>query len=159
MGVGKTTVGRLLAERLRRPFLDSDDILETQTGGTAATIVSGEGVESLHEIELEVFLDSTSDNTPSVIAPAASVVDHDEGRREMARHLTVWLTAPSEVIAERQARGDHRREIEPVEREFLANRRAGWLEAVSRFRIDTGDLTPLQVVDEVSARLREELLL
>lgn len=58
MGVGKTSVGRLLAERLGLPFLDSDVILEAWTGETGAEIAERDGVGRLHVLELEVFLDA-----------------------------------------------------------------------------------------------------
>jgi shikimate kinase len=55
MGVGKTTVGRLLAAELGLPFLDSDDYLEMEVGDSGAVIAAQEGVAGLHEVELEVF--------------------------------------------------------------------------------------------------------
>lgn len=153
MGVGKTTVGRLLAPALGRRFHDSDEILEARTGETAAEIAAREGVERLHEIELEVFLEMCRADPPAVIAPASSVVDDEKGRQAMAENITVWLTAPEDVIAHRRALGDHRRSIDPSARAALRASRTPRLEAVSDIEVETGSAKPEDVVRDVMLRL------
>ena len=90
-----------------------------------------------------------------MIAPASSVVDSHQGREAMAGNLTIWLKAPDAVIASRQARGDHRRVVGPKERASLRERRRPLLEAVSTIAVETGDISPGEVVDELTARLGE----
>lgn len=153
MGAGKTTVGRLLGVELGLSFLDSDEVIEGRWGETGAAIAAREGVERLHEIELEVFLELCSRDTRTVIAPASSVVDHVEGRAAMVENITVWLTARDEVIVRRRARGDHRRPVGGTERADLRLRRDPRLEAVSDIIIDTSDLSPAAVVVTLVERL------
>ena len=153
MGVGKSTVGRLLARELSMPFFDSDEELESRTGRTGAEIAASDGVERLHELELEVFLDLCRQRRRSVIAPASSVVDHRAGRTAMTENTTVWLTAPDHVIAVRHGAGGHRRPIDAEGRAALRQRRAPHLEAVSSIEVDTESAHPEEVVDEVVERL------
>lgn len=154
MGVGKTTIGRMLAWELGLPFLDSDEMLEARTGGdNAAEIATRDGVERLHELELEVFLDMCEVADESVLAPASSVVDHPRGRSALSEQITVWLTAADDVIAIRQGSGDHRRPIDARARAELRARRAPHLDAVSAMRVDTGSATPTEVVAEIMERL------
>lgn len=153
MGVGKTTVGRLLAEELDLPFLDSDEVLESRTGKVGADIAFEEGVERLHELELAAFLEMRETEERSVISPASSVVDHREGRNAMAENITVWLTAPDQVVLLRQRSGDHRRPMGGEEKAGLRARRAPHLEAVSMFAVEAGSATPKEVVEEIIGRL------
>src|ERR671918_1711140 len=128
MGVGKTTVGRLLAGELGVAFFDSDAVLEERTGELGFAIAAREGVQRLHELELEVFLDTCRHPKAAVIASAASVVDHEAGREALANHFTVWLTAGGDVLAERRASGEHRRVIDVSEQLELDQTRAPFLE-------------------------------
>lgn len=153
MGVGKTTIGRLLAEELDLPFLDSDERLEVREGENGAEIAIRHGVARLHELELDIFLDMCRGSERSVIAPASSVVDHREGRTAMVENLTIWLRATDRIVTLRQGSGDHRRPISAEERAALRARRRPHLQAVSELEIETSSSTPGEVVDDILRRL------
>jgi shikimate kinase len=153
MGVGKSTIGRLLASEIGIPFLDSDEYLEATTGESGSDIAAREGVARLHELELEAFLAMCRTPRPAVIAPAASVVDDEAGRQALEESFTIWLTAPDHVLALRQARGTHRRPVARGERAALHQRRAPFLERVSDMKLDTATSTPAEVVAELMDRL------
>lgn len=137
MGVGKTTVGRELAARLGRPFLDSDIELERSCGDTGAQIASRDGVARLHTLELELFSDMVETVTPSVIAPAASVVDSATGRALLDGNVTIWLDAPEDVLAARRGTGDHRRDVNDDEVIALERGRRPFWQELATVRIDT----------------------
>lgn len=158
MGVGKTTVGRMLAAEVGVPFLDSDDHLEAETGEPGSVIAAREGVARLHELELEAFLAMCQNPGPAVIAPAASVVDDELGRRALEENFTVWLTAPDEVLARRQREGTHRRPVSAEENAALRAARSPFLTKVSVATLDTGTSSPGEVVDKLVALLPESLL-
>jgi shikimate kinase len=157
MGVGKTTLGRLLAVELGVGFFDSDEVLEERTGEVGFAIAAREGVEQLHGLELEVFLDTCRHPTTAVIASAASVVDHEAGREALANNFTVWLTAPDDVLVERRALGEHRRVIDVSEQLELDQTRAPLLAQVSSVALDTAAGTPAELVTELIGRLPETM--
>jgi len=148
MGVGKSTVGRLVADMLGREFRDSDLWLETAGGRGSAAIAAEEGVSRLHELEVGAFLEMVL-GPPSVVAVAASVVESAPVRDILDRQLTVWLRAPAEIVEERCKSGTHRRSVEPEERESLLSIREPLFERVSRLVIDTGRRDPVGVAAEV----------
>lgn len=153
MGAGKTTIGREVARRLGRPFLDSDSALEGRHGETAADLATREGVGRLHDIELDIFDDLTDSAEASVIAPAASVIDSAEGRTILSRNLTIWLDAPEQVLALRRDRSDHRRELQLEELTELEERRRPFWESTAVVRIENSG-TVDDVVEGVLEAIR-----
>lgn len=149
MGVGKTTIGALLAAELGLPFLDSDVTLEARTGSDGATIAKREGVSTLHELELESFLEDCRNHRRGVIAAAASVVDSASGRRALADNLTIWLTAPEAVLAARRHGDGHRREVSAAERMRLSLRREPLWREAAVLEVDTGSRSPAEIVEEL----------
>ena len=153
MGAGKTTVGSRLAEILERPFLDSDELLQERTGLTGADLAESLGVEALHDLELEVFLQATSNTEPSVICPAASVLDSVAGREALRPNVVIWLDAPLETALERIGRGEHRRDVDRREAEALRQRRIEHYQSLSRMRVDTGQGEPTSLAAEIARAL------
>ena len=105
MGAGKTSVGRVVAERLGLELVDGDERLADYTGGrTAADVAETEGIDALHAIEAEIALTALASGDPTVIGPAASVCESAVVRDHMVGHAVVWLTAPSSTSSARRSR-------------------------------------------------------
>jgi shikimate kinase len=117
MGTGKTTVGRLVAARLGRPFWDNDEALEQATGKTAAEFQQERGQAELHETEGRLLREALRTETPTVFAAAAAVV-LDPGTLTGA--ITVWLRSGAAREAANIARsGEHHRPLPPDAATFL----------------------------------------
>jgi shikimate kinase len=103
MASGKTTVGRLLAARLGRPFVDNDDVLQSRTGRSAREIAAGEGAAALHRREAEALVDALASPVAAVIAAAAAAPLEPSAAAAMPAHDVVYLRAPPDVLAARLA--------------------------------------------------------
>jgi len=114
MGTGKTTVGRLLAERLRRRFVDTDAEIERRSGRTVRDIFVADGEPEFRRIEAEVLDDSIAAEEPCVIAAAGGVVLSQANRDALrtGRCRVVWLVAEPEALVGRVRQGQHRPAIE-----------------------------------------------
>lgn len=114
MGTGKSTVGRMLGERLGRRVVDSDALIEARTGRTVREIFLDEGEEAFRALETEVLLEALAADEPLVIAAAGGVVLRAENRaafaaaRSRGRARVVWLVADPAVLVERVRAGGHR---------------------------------------------------
>lgn len=110
MGAGKSTVGRVLAERLGRELYDSDEMIEEREGRTVREIWATDGESRFRELEAEVLADGVHAQEPSVIAAAGGVVLSETNRRvlrESDAHV-VWLLAGVDLLLDRVRNGMHR---------------------------------------------------
>jgi shikimate kinase len=161
MAVGKSTVGRRLAERLRLPFCDSDDDLAEARGITGGELAERDGVEALHRWEAGHLRGALARPEPVVVAAAASVADDAACLAALQEPFVVWLRAPAAVLARRLEGDDRaarrRRSLGDgdlvTEVAELADRRAPRLAAVADLTVDTvvdGTPTP---PDEIVSRI------
>ena len=96
-GSGKSTVGRLLAQRLCWQFLDADDCLEKAAGRTIATIFAVEGETAFRDREA-MILGELCQRTEHVIATGGGVVLRPANRTLLRQSgFAVWLQASPEA--------------------------------------------------------------
>lgn len=155
MGVGKTTVGRLVAARLGRPLKDSDLDLEAG-GGNARNIARRDGVDALHRWEADHLLGALAADTPAVIAAAASVVDDERCLRALQQPVVVWLWAPPETLVHRLTSANHRRDLgdDPLlALTALTQRREPLYRQVADAMVDVSRLTPDQTAEAILSRI------
>ena len=110
MGAGKSSVGRVLARKLHRPLLDSDELIEERTGRTVREIWSSDGEAAFRAIETETLLAMLADREPAVVAAAGGVVLAEANRSALAEsdaHV-VWLLANVDLLVTRVKNGVHR---------------------------------------------------
>ena len=79
MGAGKSTVGRLVAEQLDLPFVDTDSLVQLQDGRTVAEIFAQDGEAGFRTLETAA-VQSLTTMTPSVVACGGGVVLSDANR-------------------------------------------------------------------------------
>ena len=108
MGVGKSTVGRRLAQRLRLPFVDADAEIEAAAGMPIAEIFDRFGEPYFRDGERRV-LQRLIDGQAKVIATGGGAFINEETRALiLAETVAVWLDASPAVLAERVKRRDTR---------------------------------------------------
>jgi shikimate kinase len=100
---GKTTVGRLLAERLGYPFVDADRALEERLGCPIPAWFAREGETSFREREAACLAELLSGEAPLVLSTGGGVVLR-EGNRRLLRErggLVVYLEADAPTLQAR----------------------------------------------------------
>jgi shikimate kinase len=101
MGAGKTSVGSLCAQRLSRPFVDTDALVVTLAGVPFDEIFAA-GEPHFRELECRAVADACASPEAAVIAcGGGAVLDAGNRRRLRAAGVVVWLRARPEELARR----------------------------------------------------------
>lgn len=110
MGVGKSTVARVLAIRLGREVFDTDAVIERRTGRNVREIFATDGEPAFRALESEVLAEALASETPLVIAAAGGAVLSAENRAVLKRSgaRVVWLCADPATLVERVKGSGHR---------------------------------------------------
>ncbi|MEA2622232.1 MAG: shikimate kinase / 3-dehydroquinate synthase [Chloroflexota bacterium] len=103
-GSGKTYVGRQLAERLGRPFVDLDELVESRSGRAPASWLEAEGEPRFREVESEALAEAVATPDAVIATGGGSIID-PLNRWALAEAATVvWLDAADEMLLERLSR-------------------------------------------------------
>mgnify|MGYP006266574159 CR=1 FL=1 len=153
MGVGKSTIGRHLARRSRRRFVDSDKEIEQRTGVDIPTIFDIEGEAGFRLREARAIADLSA-LEGVVLATGGGAIESADNRALLSeRGFVVYLTAdPEELVA--RLRHDRRRpklkEGDPAEtiRRLFALRDPHYRE-IADLIVNTGNRTVRTVTEEV----------
>ncbi len=155
MGAGKSTAGKLAAERLGWPFVDVDAEVESATGMSVAELFSRSG-EAAFRAEESAALERALERSPAVVSVGGGAVQDERNRRRMRHGATVvWLRARPETLAERVGDGRTRPLLhgdDPVARlAELAAARAPLYAEVADVVVDVDELHADEVATRVAA--------
>ncbi len=142
MGAGKTTVGRALAKKLNKRFIDSDHEIEARTGASIPLIFEIEGEESFRQREVEAIRELTAQDD-IVLATGGGAILKEENRACLkARGTVIYLRASVNSILQRTSHDKSRPLLQtpdPRKRiEELARAREPYYCEVADIIVETG---------------------
>lgn len=112
MGSGKSTVGKLLSERMSIPFIDLDKVIETREGKTIAALFGEKGETYFRQLESNALMEILSQNTPFILATGGGTPCFLDHMRRLNEHChTVYLRCSAHII---QMRIAHSAETRPL---------------------------------------------
>lgn len=152
MAVGKSAIGRTLAKKLRRRFVDLDAVIEKSEGMKVRDIFTQKGESYFRQLEKRLLEEVLSRDGQVIATGGGAVMDDDNLRLLRERALVVGLTASIDVLLTRADNGakrpllagdDRRERIETLLRE----REPRYAQA--RALIDTSDLSVDQAAEKI----------
>lgn len=152
MGVGKTTVGRLVAERTGRRFVDTDSVVEAEAGMPVAEIFATRGESAFRELEREAVARASSLDDAVIALGGGTVLDTSNVSNLRRGGRMVLLTAsPVEVLS--RVAGDTRPLLVAPDRalrvRMLMDARRKAYYAAADLIVDTDQRTPGEVAGEI----------
>jgi len=162
MGCGKSTIGRLLAARLRCRFLDSDAIIVRQTGVDIPTIFAIEGEAGFREREHRVLQELSEAEDRFVLATGGGAVLRADNRL-LLRHIGEVIHLDISIDEQlKRIRHDRNRPLLqvddlPARLAELARERTPLYREVAHWRIFSDGLRADQVLTRILRHRRERV--
>jgi len=160
MGTGKTSVGRVLAVRLKKEFIRTDDLIAESAGKSIPEIFEEDGELRFRELETEV-VKRISDKKGMVIDCGGGVILNRINVDNLKKNSRIiLLTASPEAILERVLKDAEQRPLletqDKLERiKQLLSLREPLYKRFADFEIDTSNLDVDQVVDKILEYLKD----
>jgi shikimate kinase len=170
MAAGKTTVGRALASRMGREFVDLDELILERTGRTAGAIIRADGEAAFRRLEADITADLAG-RSGLVLAPGGGWGANPELARMLGPDtVRIWLRlSAAEAVRRAMASGGDRPLLDPGEgpgddpakeadlvrraERLLQQREPAYAEA--ELVVDVGGREPAEVADEIVRRLND----
>jgi shikimate kinase/3-dehydroquinate synthase len=160
MGSGKTTIGRVLAKKLNKRFIDSDHEIEARTGVSIPVIFEIEGEQSFRQREADVIRDLTAQQD-IVLATGGGAILNPESRRYLkSRGTVIYLRASTQSILQRTSHDKTRpllQTADPRKRlENLARQREPYYQEVADLIVETGRPNIHGIVQSILTQLEAD---
>jgi shikimate kinase len=153
MGVGKTTVGKLLAKQLGYGFVDMDVEIEKNTGMAISEIFRLNGESRFRELESKLVDELSSKNDLVIACGGGVVADADNADKLRTSSRMVYLTATVEAIIRRTSVDKSRPLLnvtDPVETATrLLEERDPVYKKYAEITVNTTDIAPEKVVSAI----------
>lgn len=152
MGVGKSTIGRLLAKKLAVRFIDIDKIIEKQEKKSIKKIFEVFGETYFRKLEEKTTL-KLIQNKESVIALGGGAFINSKIRREILRNCcSIWLNSKIEILIRRYKKNNKRPLLDlknlesDVKKIFQARKK---IYAQSNFKINCDNMKKEEIVQKI----------
>ena len=159
-GTGKSTVARLLAQKLGLELVELDRLIDERAGERIPEIVSRFGWEKFRSLETELLAEVVQkDNV--VFDLGGGVVEREENRELIKKHcLVIWLKASPEMIVKRIKDQMHRPSLTGKsftdEVPEVLKRREPLYRSVAQLELDTESRTPEELAEQIAAYLKSQ---
>jgi shikimate kinase len=164
-GSGKSAVGSKLAARLKRKFVDTDDLIEKRQGVPISDIVKSHGWDHFRKIE-KAIIEEISKGNQLIIAPGGgAVLEADNVKALTQNGFIVWLKADQQTLLKRIQRDRASPTRRPTltgkgtleEIEETISEREPFYEAASQVQIDTSKMNVEGVAERILGILDEKM--
>jgi shikimate kinase len=160
MGVGKSVIGRALAEKMEKRFIEVDALIQRKAMKSIPQIFKDDGELAFRKLEIEVIKEVAWHKNQVIACGGGAVLNKINAERLQNDSIIIWLIASPGVIRKRTELNEAERpllkgivDLEGI-RALLKTREPFYRQAAD-MKIDTSRLDVPSVVREIIARLKE----
>lgn len=161
-GSGKSTVGRRLASRMGKRFVDTDDLIESREG-EIGEMVKSHGWAYFRAAEKKTIEEVSKDDDLVIALGGGAVLDADNVRNLKRNGQMIWLKADPEVLRRRMMEDRRTPASRPAltgkgaieELEDVMVYRGPFYEKAARIHVETSTFDAEAVVEKILTALKE----
>ena len=163
-GSGKSTVGRSLAYRMRRRFVDTDDLIESKEG-KISDIVKSHGWDYFRGVEKRIVEEISQEDNLVIALGGGAVLDPDNTVNLERNGFIIWLKADREVLRKRMEQDPRTFASRPTltgkgaveELDEMIAYRNPFYDKAAKIQFDTSTLDVEAVVENILTVLKEKM--
>jgi shikimate kinase len=161
MGTGKTAVGKALAEKLDKKFIELDPLIEQKVGKPIPEIFKQDGEVAFRELEIEVTKEIAEGKNQVIACGGGVVLNKINIDRLRKESLIVYLTASPKIILKRTSNDAEERPLLKVANPALAIQellafRKPFYERAADIKVNTSKLDVDSVVEQIINKLKQD---
>jgi shikimate kinase len=161
MGAGKSEVGKHLAAKRQRQFVDTDELIESRTGLSISKIFEEKGEPYFRKLEREVVSEVAAKDQLVISCGGGAIFHYDNLNKLKKNGVIVYLRAPLEVLIERLKDTSDRPLLKSPQphlevKKLFEARRDGY-EKAADLVVDTAELSPEEVADLILDYLGDQV--
>lgn len=162
MGTGKTTVGKILAEKLHKDFIEMDDIISQKANKTIPEIFSQDGEIKFRELEMQISKELSEEKNTVISAGGGLILNKLNIDYLKKKSIIVLLQAnPGEIFKRISKDGKEKRplldNIDPIkEIKSLLDYRQYYYNSAAEITVSTNNKDPDQIALEIIGMLMVE---
>jgi len=161
MGVGKTEVGKVLAKKLNKEFVELDSLIERKAGKSITEIFQQDGEIAFRELEIEVTKEISKGKNLIIACGGGIVLNKINIDRLRNESRIVYLTASPRIILKRIVNDGEERPLlktpdKAMEIQELLRFRKPFYERAADIKVDTSKLDIDSVAEQIISKLKED---
>ena len=152
MGVGKSTIGRILANRLKIKFIDVDKIIEKSERKTIKQIFEENGEKYFRKLEKKITLKLLKNKKTVVALGGGAFINNEIRLKVLKTSVSIWLKVSLDKLYKRYRRNDKRpllnkKELDKEVRDIYLSRKK--IYSLADFKINCDNISKDKIVEKI----------
>ena len=152
MGVGKSTIGRLIAKRLKIKFIDVDKIIEKKEKKTIKRIFEDHGEKYFRKLEEKTTLKILKNNRTVIALGGGAFINNEIRQKVLSSCVSVWLKVDLDKLIKRYNKNDRRPLLDKkklntdVKRIYQSRKK---IYSLANFKINCDNIDKIKIVQKI----------
>ena len=152
MGVGKSTIGRLIAKRLKTKFIDVDKIIEKKEKKTIKRIFEDNGEKYFRKLEEKTTLKILKNNNTVIALGGGAFINNEIRQKVLSSCVSVWLKVDLDKLIKRYNKNDRRPLLDKkklntdVKRIYQSRKK---IYSLANFKINCDNIDKIKIVQKI----------